>query len=169
MTCHKGWVYRVGAGPGDPDLLTLKASHVLGQADVVVHDRLVHPDVLKHARTHALLVYVGKEGGAESTAQETINAMLISHARMGRVVVRLKGGDPFIFGRGAEEALALEDAGVPYAVVPGVSSGLGAPTAAAIPLTHRGISSSVTLASISCNSARVRPRAVSRLFARLHT
>jgi uroporphyrin-III C-methyltransferase len=142
-----GKVYLVGAGPGDPGLLTVRAAQLLGRADAVVHDRLVHPEVLKYARPRARLLFVGKEGGGESVGQEEINALLISQARLGRMVVRLKGGDPFVFGRGAEEALALEEAGIPYEVVPGVSSGVAAPAAAAIPVTHRGVSGSVTFAT----------------------
>jgi uroporphyrin-III C-methyltransferase len=142
-----GKVYLVGAGPGDPGLLTLRAAQLLAGADAVVYDRLIHPEVLKHARPRARLLFVGKEGGGESVPQEEIHALLISQARLGRSVVRLKGGDPFVFGRGAEEALALEEAGIPYEVVPGVSSGVAAPAAAAIPVTHRGVSGSVTFAT----------------------
>lgn len=142
-----GKVYLVGAGPGDPDLLTLRAAQLLASADAVVYDRLIHPEVLKHARPRARLLFVGKEGGGESVRQEEINALLISQARLGRSVVRLKGGDPFVFGRGGEEALALEDAGIPYEVVPGVSSGVAAPAVAGIPVTHRGVSGSVTFAT----------------------
>jgi len=144
---NAGHVSLVGAGPGDPELLTLKAARLLGEADVVIFDRLVHPHVLHHARPHARLLYVGKEGGGESAAQEEINALLITHARLGRRVVRLKGGDPFVFGRGAEEALALEAAGITYDVVSGVSSGVAAPAAAGIPVTHRGVSGAVTFAT----------------------
>jgi uroporphyrin-III C-methyltransferase len=142
-----GRVYLVGAGPGDPGLLTLRAAQLLGRADAVVYDRLIHPEVLKHARPRARLLFVGKEGGGESVRQEEINALLISQARLGRAVVRLKGGDPFVFGRGGEEALALEEAGISYEVVPGVSSGVAAPAAAGIPVTHRGVSGSVTFAT----------------------
>jgi uroporphyrin-III C-methyltransferase len=142
-----GKVYLVGAGPGDPGLLTLRAAGLLARADTVVYDRLIHPDVLAHARPRARLLFVGKEGGGESVAQEEINALLIAQARLGRQVVRLKGGDPFVFGRGGEEALALEAAGLPYEVVPGVSSGVAAPAAAGIPVTHRGVSGSVTFAT----------------------
>jgi len=143
----KGWVYLVGAGPGDPGLLTLRAASLLASADTVVHDRLIHPGVLEHARPHARLIYVGKEGGGDSVRQEDIHTLLIQQARLGRAVVRLKGGDPFVFGRGGEEALALEEAGVPYEVVPGVSSLAAVPAAAAIPITHRGLSGAVTFAT----------------------
>ncbi|MFL5358753.1 uroporphyrinogen-III C-methyltransferase [Archangium sp.] len=142
-----GKVYLVGAGPGDPGLLTIRAAQLLASADTVVYDRLIHPEVLKHARPRARLLFVGKEGGGESVAQEEINALLVSQARLGRSVVRLKGGDPFVFGRGGEEALALEEAGISYEVVPGVSSGVAAPAAAGIPVTHRGVSGSVTFAT----------------------
>jgi uroporphyrin-III C-methyltransferase len=140
-------VYLVGAGPGDPGLLTLKAAQLLGRADTVVHDRLVHPGVLAHARRGARLLYVGKEGGGASVRQEDIHALLVAQARLGRTVVRLKGGDPFVFGRGGEEALALAAEGVPCEVVPGVSAGAAAPAAAGIPVTHRGLSASVTFAT----------------------
>lgn len=143
----KGCVYLVGAGPGDPGLLTLRAAHLLASADTVVHDRLIHPGVLEHARPHARLIYVGKEGGGDSVRQEDIHTVLIAQARLGRSVVRLKGGDPFVFGRGGEEALALEEAGVPYEVVPGVSSLAAVPASAAIPITHRGLSNTVTFAT----------------------
>jgi uroporphyrin-III C-methyltransferase len=140
-------VYLVGAGPGDPELLTLRAAKLLASADTVVHDRLVHPAVLEHARPHARILYVGKEGGGESVRQEDIHTLLVTQARLGRRVVRLKGGDPFVFGRGGEEALALEAAGIPYEVVPGVSSVAAVPAAAGIPVTHRGLAGSVTFAT----------------------
>ena len=142
-----GMVYLVGAGPGDPELLTVRAVRLLASADTIVHDRLVHPGALAHAAPHTRLIYVGKEGGGEQVPQAEIDRVLIAQARLGRTVVRLKGGDPFVFGRGGEEALALEAAGIPYAVVPGVSSGLAAPAAAGIPVTHRGAAASVTLAT----------------------
>ncbi|MDP2344607.1 MAG: uroporphyrinogen-III C-methyltransferase [Deltaproteobacteria bacterium] len=142
-----GRVFLVGAGPGDPELLTLRAARVIREADVVVYDRLVHPDVLAHARPHARLIYVGKEGGGTSTSQADIHALLVAQARLGRNVVRLKGGDPFVFGRGGEEALALDDAGVSFEVVSGVSAGFAVPAAAGIPVTHRGLSGSVTFAT----------------------
>jgi len=142
-----GTVYLVGAGPGDPGLLTLRAAELLGRADVVVHDRLVHPDVLARARAGARLIFAGKEGGGEQVSQEEIHGILIQQARLGRQVVRLKGGDPFVFGRGGEEALALREAGVPFEVVPGVSSGVAAPAYAGIPVTHRGLAGSVTFAT----------------------
>ena len=144
-----GKVFLVGAGPGDPGLLTLRAAELLREADTVVYDRLVHPEVLRHARAHARLIFAGKEGGGEQMAQEEINRTLIAQARLGRKVVRLKGGDPSVFGRGGEEALALARAGVPFDVVPGVSSGVAAPAAAAIPVTHRNVSTAVTFATAS--------------------
>jgi uroporphyrin-III C-methyltransferase len=142
-----GYVYLVGAGPGDPGLLTLRAAELLARGDTVVHDRLIHPRILAHVRPRTRLIYAGKEAFGASTAQEEINAVLIEQARLGRMVVRLKGGDPFVFGRGGEEALALEAAGVPYEIVPGVSSGVAAPAAAGIPVTHRGLAGSVTFAT----------------------
>lgn len=140
-----GKVYLVGAGPGDPGLLTIKALELLGQADVVVYDYLVNPDVLLNARADSERVYVGKVGGGCQTQQSQINELLIARAKQGKIVVRLKGGDPFLFGRGAEEALALRGAGISFEIVPGVSSVAAVPAYAGIPLTHRGLSSSVAI------------------------
>ena len=134
-------VYLVGAGPGDPGLLTVRGAQVLARADVVVYDRLVDRRLLREA-PRARRIFAGKASGAHTLPQEQINALLVLHARRGRRVVRLKGGDPFVFGRGGEEALALAAAGVPFEIVPGVSSVLGAPAYAGIPLTHRGLASS---------------------------
>jgi uroporphyrin-III C-methyltransferase len=133
-----GFVYLVGAGPGDPDLLTLKAVKALAAADVVLADDLVADEVLAHARPGARIVHVGKLGGCKSTPQEFIDRLMVAEARAGRTVVRLKGGDPMIFGRGGEECAALAAAGIPYEVVNGITAGLAAATALGIPLTHRG-------------------------------
>lgn len=140
-----GLVYLVGAGPGDPELVTLKAVKALGKADVVVYDRLSNPELLSYASEKAEHIYVGKKPGKPSAKQEQINAILISKARAGQTVVRLKGGDPFIFGRGGEECLALKNANITYQVVPGISSSLSVPAYAGIPLTHRSVSRSVTI------------------------
>ncbi len=140
-----GKVYLVGAGPGDPGLLTIKAMELLRQAEVVVYDYLVNPDVLLSASADAERIYVGKVGGGCQTQQSEINELLISQAKQGKIVVRLKGGDPFLFGRGAEEALALRGAGISFEIVPGVSSVVAVPAYAGIPLTHRGLSSSVAI------------------------
>ncbi len=139
-----GRVTLVGAGPGDPGLLTLKALRALQRADVVLHDRLVSAEILTLARRDADLVDVGKMGGCPSTPQERIHELLLQFARAGRNVVRLKGGDPFVFGRGGEEIETLRAAGIPYEVVPGITTALGLATAA-IPLTHRGLSAGVRL------------------------
>lgn len=139
-----GEVWLVGAGPGDPDLLTLRAVQALGTADLILHDALPGRAALRHARPGAEIVAVGKRKGAASVPQSKINARLVAGARAGLRVLRLKGGDPFIFGRGGEEAMACEAAGIPWRVVPGVSAGLAGPAAAGIPLTHRGIASAVT-------------------------
>ncbi len=139
-----GQVSLVGAGPGDPELLTVRALRRLSDADVVVHDRLVHPAVLELCGPGVLRIDVGKASGdATSATQAHINAVLIDQARQGKRVVRLKGGDPFVFGRGAEEALALSAAGVPWEVVPGLSAGIAATALAHIPVTHRGVARSV--------------------------
>ena len=143
----KGRVYLVGAGPGDPELLTLKAARLLQAADVILYDRLVNPRLLEMAGPRARRVFVGKRRGAAALAQSEISGMMVEEARAGSVVVRLKGGDPFVFGRGGEEALALTRHGVPFEVVPGVSSALAVPAYAGIPLTLRGRGSSFTIMS----------------------
>ncbi|HXG41624.1 MAG TPA: uroporphyrinogen-III C-methyltransferase [Dehalococcoidia bacterium] len=140
-----GKVWLVGAGPGDPGLITVAGLEALRQADVVVYDRLVSPLLLTHARPDAELLFVGKEGGGESFPQRDIERLLVEKARQGKRVVRLKGGDPFVFGRGGEECLALAEAGVPFEVVPGVTSAVAAPAYAGIPVTHRGLSSSLAI------------------------
>jgi uroporphyrinogen III methyltransferase/synthase len=133
-----GKVLLVGAGPGAIDLITMRGAEILSHAEVVIYDHLVNPGLLRLAPTSANLIYAGKRGGAQNDlAQSDINAMLIEHARKGLAVVRLKGGDPFIFGRGGEEAEALAAAGVEFEVVPGVSSAIAVPAFAGIPLTHR--------------------------------
>jgi uroporphyrinogen III methyltransferase/synthase len=136
-------VYLVGGGPGDPELITLKAIRCLGRADLVLYDALVHPDLLKHCRPDAERVFVGKRAGRTQERQAAINERLIRAARAGRVVARLKGGDPYLFGRGSEEAEALADAGVPFEVVPGVASPSAGAAYAGMSLTHRELSSSI--------------------------
>lgn len=145
MEQNNGRVYLVGAGPGDPDLITVKGLRCLRAADVIVYDRLISPVLLEEASPAAERVFVGKTSGCHTLAQIEINALLVAHARKGRVVVRLKGGDPFLFGRGGEEALALVEAGIPFEIVPGVSSALAAPAYAGIPVTHRGYAAQVTI------------------------
>lgn len=137
-----GKVYLVGAGPGDPGLITVCGLELLRKAEVVIYDRLVNPILLEETSAEAIRIFAGKLTGSHSLPQEEINKLLISHARRGKQVIRLKGGDPFVFGRGGEEAEALAKAGIPFETVPGISSALAAPAYAGIPLTHRGMSSS---------------------------
>lgn len=139
-----GWVWLVGAGPGDPALLTVGALHALRSADTVVHDALVDSRVLALADPGAELIHAGKRGGKPSPSQPDISARLVSLAHAGRRVLRLKGGDPFLFGRGGEEALAMVAAGIPFRVVPGVTAAIGGLAYAGIPMTHRAIATAVT-------------------------
>jgi len=141
----RGRVTLVGAGPGDPDLLTIKAARAIAGADVILCDALVDDGVLAHARPGARVVAVGKRGGCASTSQAFIHQLMVREARAGRDVVRLKGGDPFVFGRGGEEREALERAGIAVDAIPGVTSGLAAPAAIGIPVTHRALSHGVAL------------------------
>lgn len=139
-----GWVWLAGAGPGDPGLLTLHALSALQQADVIVYDALVDERILGWARTGALVEYAGKRGGKPSPKQRDISLRLIELARSGKRVLRLKGGDPFVFGRGGEEALTLVEAGVPFRIIPGITAGVGGLAYAGIPVTHRDVNQSVT-------------------------
>jgi len=147
-------VYLVGAGPGDPDLLTMRAVSLLARADVIVHDRLIDHRVLASAAPWAELVDVGKTPGSPCHSQAEINRILVARGRTHDTVVRLKGGDPFVFGRGGEEAEVLVAAGIAVEVVPGVSSSIAAPAAAGIPVTMRGISSGVTIVTAHQDPAK---------------
>src|SRR6266536_1832705 len=149
-----GTVYLVGAGPGDPGLLTLRGAEVLGRADVVVYDRLAPPELLRLAPPGAELVDAGKTPGGQGPDQEAINRLLVGRAAAGRTVVRLKGGDPFVFGRGGEEALACVRAGVPFEVVPGVSAALAAPAYAGVPLTQRDLAAGFAVVTASLAGGR---------------
>ena len=137
-------VYLVGAGPGDPDLLTLKAIEVLKKADVVIYDRLANEKILDHAEK-AKFIYVGKKAGEHYKSQDEINQILINEAKNNELVVRLKGGDPFVFGRGGEEMLALLEEGIYVEIIPGVTSAVGVPTTIGLPVTHRGVATSLTI------------------------
>ncbi len=147
-------IYLVGSGPGDLGLFTLKGLRCIREADAVVYDRLAPERLLEHAKSGAELIYVGKKPGRSTMLQEEINALLVELGRAGKTVVRLKGGDPYVFGRGGEEALALFEAGIPFEVVPGVTSGIAAPAYAGIPL-HIGAS---PRASPSSQATRTRQR-----------
>jgi uroporphyrin-III C-methyltransferase len=140
-----GKVYLVGAGPGDPKLLTVKAAELIRKADVIIYDRLVNEDILDNAKGEADLIYVGKRTGKHEVPQDKITELIIEKAQTEKIIVRLKGGDPFIFGRGGEEAEALVEKGIPFEVVPGVSSSVVAPMYAGIPLTHRDYAASVAI------------------------
>ena len=151
-----GTVYLVGAGPGDPGLLTLRGAECLGRADVVVYDRLVNTRLLELAAPSAQRICVGKTPGEPTITQDEINELLVRTARLGKTVCRLKGGDPFVFGRGGEEALRLAEAGVPFEVVPGITSAVAAPAYAGIPVTYRGLASSVAFITGSEDPAKAK-------------
>jgi uroporphyrin-III C-methyltransferase len=140
-----GKVFIVGAGPGDPDLITVRGLRALQGADVVLYDRLANPALLREIPPHAKTIYVGKGPGYQAFSQAQIEYMLIEEARLGQMVVRLKGGDPFAFGRGSEECQALAENGIPFEVVPGISSALAVPAYAGIPVTHRQVATSFTV------------------------
>ncbi|MEI6215554.1 MAG: uroporphyrinogen-III C-methyltransferase, partial [Desulfuromonadales bacterium] len=142
-SANNGIVYLVGAGPGDPSLITLRGVECLKRAEVVVYDYLANEQLLNHAPMGAELIYAGKIGGRHNQDQEEINNLLVAKGKSGKVVVRLKGGDPFIFGRGGEECEALREAGIPFEVVPGVTAAMGAAAYSGIPLTHRDVTASV--------------------------
>ncbi len=137
-----GKAYLVGAGPGRPDLITVRGLHLLRRAEVLIYDHLIARELLNEAPTNAERIFVGKAAGVHTLEQDAINQLLVLHVQAGRQVVRLKGGDPCVFGRGGEEALALVEAGLPFEIVPGVSSALAVPTYAGIPVTQRGIATS---------------------------
>jgi uroporphyrin-III C-methyltransferase len=145
MTHTLGKVFLVGAGPGDPGLITLKGKSCLEAANIVLYDELANCELLGFAPVDAELVYVGKKAGAHSATQREIEALLVSEAYKGKIVVRLKGGDPFLFARGGEEAQALAAAGIPFEIVPGISSALAVPAYEGIPVTHRNCASSVAI------------------------
>jgi uroporphyrin-III C-methyltransferase len=142
---RQGKVYLIGAGPGDAELITVKGLRYLRQADIVLYDRLIDPTLLAESRPGAALIFVGKGPDCHTIPQHEINKLLISYAQQGLVVARLKGGDPFVFGRGGEEALALKQAGIAFEIVPGISSAIAVPAHAGIPVTHRGQASSFTV------------------------
>ena len=138
-------VYIVGAGPGDVDLITVKGLKAIQKADVILYDRLINKDLLKDAKKGAELIYSGKTPGFHGKLQTTINELLVKHAKAGKIVTRLKGGDPFIFGRGGEEAQYLAQNGIPFEIVPGITSGIAAPAYAGIPVTHRDYGSTFAI------------------------
>jgi uroporphyrin-III C-methyltransferase len=150
MTRKNGKVYIVGAGPGDPELITVKAAKCLEHAEVILYDRLVNPVLLNYAKPETELIFCGKEPGNHCVSQDAINQLLVDKALAGKMVVRLKGGDPFIFGRGGEEAEVLVRHGIEFEVVPGITSGIAAPAYAGIPVTHRGSSQSFAMITGHC-------------------
>src|ERR1041385_7454922 len=143
-TSKSGKVYLVGAGPGDLGLVTLRAKECIENADVIVYDHLANPDMLGWARDDAEIIYAGKRAGEHTLGQDEINKLIVEKARDGKNVVRLKGGDPFVFGRGAEEAKAVVDAGIGFEIVPGITSAIAGPAYAGIPVTHRAENSHLT-------------------------
>jgi len=140
-----GKVYIVGAGPGDAELITVKGLRCIKEADVILYDRLINNELLSYAKPNAKLIFCGKLPNRHAMIQEQINSSLVQHAMQGKVVTRLKGGDPFVFGRGAEEAEVLAENGIPYEIVPGITSGIAAPAYAGIPVTHRDLGSSFAI------------------------
>jgi uroporphyrin-III C-methyltransferase len=161
-----GKVYLVGAGPGDPGLLTIRAAELIRAGDVIVYDRLIHEGVFAYAKPSAQTIYMGKALGCHASRQDEIHQLLVEKAREGKIVIRLKGGDPFLFGRGGEEVEYLAEHGVPFEVIPGVSSCLSAPLSAHIAVTHREASSSVAIVTghnAIGNHERVNWEALSKL------
>jgi uroporphyrin-III C-methyltransferase len=154
-----GRVLLVGAGPGDPDLITVKGARALAEADVVVYDRLAAPALLELAPASAERIYVGKQPGGHAMKQDEIDALLVEQGLLGRTVVRLKGGDPFVFGRGGEELLACAQEGIPCEVIPGITSAVAAPSAAGIPITHRGVARSFAVVTASTAGTAHEPDA----------
>ncbi|MHB8958175.1 MAG: uroporphyrinogen-III C-methyltransferase [Candidatus Limnocylindrales bacterium] len=150
-----GIAYLVGAGPGSADLITVRGLRLLRGADAVVYDHLIDEGLLDEVPQGAEQIYVGKEAGAHTLPQETINALLVDRVRRGGCVVRLKGGDPYVFGRGGEEALALREAGLPFEVVPGVTSAVAVPGAAGIPVTHRGLAGGFAVFSARTRTGQI--------------
>ncbi|MHB1377884.1 MAG: uroporphyrinogen-III C-methyltransferase [Candidatus Humimicrobiaceae bacterium] len=163
-----GCVYLVGAGPGDRGLITVKGLNVLKNADVIIYDHLANIDLLKEARTDAEKIYVGKKAGTHALNQEQINDLLIEKARVKKVVARLKGGDPFVFGRGGEEALALNKKNIPFEIVPGITSGIAALAYAGIPVTHRSMATSVSFITGHEDPAKKNPQINWKAIASLH-
>jgi len=148
----KGMVYLTGAGPGDPELLTIKALNVLQRADVILYDQLVNSEILDMARRDATFIPVGKSAGKSSTPQIRINELMVEYANKGQIVCRLKGGDPFVFGRGGEEMEYLKDHDINYVIIPGITAAIGCAASAGIPLTHRGVSHSITVVTAKLKS-----------------
>jgi uroporphyrinogen III methyltransferase/synthase len=159
-TARPGTVYLVGAGPGDPGLLTVRALELIRQADVILHDHLISAEILADCKPRARIIDVGKVGHGPQADQAAIERQLIAFASAGHRVVRLKGGDPFLFGRGSEEAMALRSANVPFEIVPGVSSAMAAPAYAGIPLTARGVAASVAIVTGHCARSGATPATI---------
>ena len=154
MSSKTGKVFLVGAGPGDPELITLKGTLALQKSDVIIYDYLVNPIILNHSRPEVTKIYAGKKHNCHTMKQNEINQLMLHHAKQGKVITRLKGGDPFVLGRGGEEAEILAENDIPFEIIPGITSAIAVPAYAGIPVTHRDFASNVTIVTGHCASSK---------------